>query len=35
MRGTAALNPAENDNVPQAALTRDWGLFIVKTTAYF
>lgn len=35
MRGTAGLNPAENDNTPQSMLARNWGLFIVKTTAYF
>jgi hypothetical protein len=35
MRGTAGLNSAENDNIPQSALQRDWGLFIIKTTAYF
>jgi hypothetical protein len=35
MRGTAALNPAENDNTPLTVLSRDWGLFMVKTTAYF
>jgi hypothetical protein len=35
MRGTAGLNSVENDNTPQSMLERNWGLFIVKTTAYF
>ncbi|HTM46270.1 MAG TPA: hypothetical protein VL137_15020, partial [Polyangiaceae bacterium] len=35
MHGTAGLNSAENSNTPLTSLTRDWGLFMVKTTAYF
>ena len=35
MHGTAALNPALNDNHPTSSLTQDWGVFLVKTTAYF
>jgi hypothetical protein len=35
MRGTAALNTALNDGTPRVNLTRTWGLFLVKTTAYF
>jgi hypothetical protein len=35
MRGTAGLNAIENDNTPPSALERNWGLFIIKTTAYF
>ncbi len=35
MHGTAALSSALNDNVPLAQLQRDWGFFVVKTTAYF
>ncbi len=34
MRGTAGLNPALNDK-PLDALTQNWGVFLVKTTAYF
>ena len=35
MAGTAALNPALNDNVPTALLERTWAVFLAKTTAYF
>jgi hypothetical protein len=35
MRGTAALNAALNDGTPPSQLQRSWGLFVVKTTAYF
>ena len=35
MRGTAGLQPALNDNQPLTALERDWGVFLLKTTAYF
>jgi len=35
MHGTAGLSPMDNDNVPQSSLTRDWGLLLLKTTAYF
>jgi hypothetical protein len=35
MHGTAGLNPALNDNRPLASLTKDWGVFLVKTTGYF
>lgn len=33
--GTAGLDPALNDNVPLSALTRNWAVFLAKTTAYF
>jgi hypothetical protein len=35
MHGTAALNPALNDNVQRDALRRDWGVGLAKTTVYF
>ena len=35
LRGTGALSSAQNDNQPTRTLTRDWGLFLLKTTAYF
>lgn len=35
MHGTAGLDSSLNDNVPLSSLTRDWGVFLVKTTAYF
>jgi hypothetical protein len=35
MVGTAGLDPALNDNQPRSELTRDWGAFFAKTTAYF
>lgn len=35
MHGTAGLSSALNDNRPLSTLTEDWGVFLVKTTAYF
>ena len=35
MEGTADLNPALNDQQPLKLLSRNWGLFLIKTTAYF
>jgi hypothetical protein len=35
MHGTAALDPSLNGGAPLDSLTRDWGLFLAKTTAYF
>jgi hypothetical protein len=35
MRGTAGLSSQLNDNAPLDTLTRDWLVFLVKTTAYF
>jgi hypothetical protein len=35
MRGTAALSSPLNDGRRLVDLTRTWGLFLVKTTAYF
>ena len=35
MRGTAGLSSSINGNQPLSALTPDWALFAVKTTAYF
>ena len=35
MRGTAGLSSSLNGNQPLNALTPDWALFAVKTTAYF
>jgi hypothetical protein len=35
MHGTAALNSSLNDNKPLGTLARDWGVLLVKTTAYF
>ena len=35
MHGTAGLDPALNGNTPRPAMTEDWGVFLVKTTAYF
>ena len=35
MRGTAGLSSSLNGNLPLSALTPDWALFAVKTTAYF
>jgi hypothetical protein len=35
MRGTASLDPALNSGIPLSELTRDWGVFLAKTTAYF
>jgi hypothetical protein len=35
MHGTAALDPTLNGGTPLDGLTRDWALFLAKTTAYF
>ena len=35
LHGTAALSSSLNDNQPLSALTPDWALFTVKTTAFF
>jgi hypothetical protein len=35
MSGTAGLASSLNDNAPLGALERNWGVFLVKTTAYF
>ncbi|MEI9948853.1 MAG: hypothetical protein WDO74_07680 [Pseudomonadota bacterium] len=35
MHGTAGLSAALNDNRPLSTLVEDWGVFLVKTTAYF
>jgi hypothetical protein len=35
MHGTAMLDPTLNDNQPRSILTRDWGVLLLKTTAYF
>ncbi len=35
MRGTADLQSTLNSNLPVSELTRDWGVFMAKTTAYF
>jgi hypothetical protein len=35
MHGTAGLSSDLNDGVPNHRLTTDWGVFLVKTTAYF
>ena len=35
MRGTNALTAALNSGQSPATLTRDWGVFMLKTTAYF
>jgi hypothetical protein len=35
LHGTAALSSALNDGKPLNALTTSWGLFLLKTTAYF
>jgi hypothetical protein len=35
MHGTAGLSSALNPNQPLSSLTEDWGVFLVKTTAYF
>jgi hypothetical protein len=35
MRGTANLSSALNANIPTAKLPREWGVFMLKTTAYF
>ena len=35
MHGTAGLDSSLNDNAPLSSLTKDWGVFLLKTTAYF
>lgn len=35
MIGTAGLSPELNDNVPKSQLSPEWGLLLLKTTAYF
>jgi predicted porin len=35
MHGTADLNTQLNNGTPAAELAPDWGLFLIKTTAYF
>jgi hypothetical protein len=35
MHGTAGLTKELNDNQPLSTLTKDWGVFVIKTTAYF
>jgi hypothetical protein len=35
MHGTAGLNSALNGGAPLKTLTKDWGVFLLKTTAYF
>ncbi len=35
MLGTANLDSALNDNTPRDRLPKNWGLFAIKTTAYF
>jgi hypothetical protein len=35
MRGTAALSPGLNSNLPLGELARDWTVFMAKTTAFF
>jgi hypothetical protein len=35
MLGTAGLSPAMNGGVPTSDLSPEWGLLLVKTTAYF
>ncbi len=35
MHGTAGLTSSLNDNASLSSLTKDWGVFLVKTTAYF
>ena len=35
MRGTASLTAGLNSGQSPATLTRDWGVFMLKTTAYF
>ncbi len=35
MHGTAALSTSLNDSKPLSELAEDWGLFLLKTTAYF
>ncbi|HEX8794053.1 MAG TPA: hypothetical protein VF765_24090 [Polyangiaceae bacterium] len=35
MAGTAGLDPTLNHNTPLSSLAQTWGVFLVKTTAYF
>lgn len=35
IHGTVDLDPAANDNVPNNRMDPNWGIFAVKTTAYF
>jgi hypothetical protein len=35
MVGTAILNSRLNDGKPLAELEREWGVFMIKTTAYY
>ena len=35
MHGTAALDPVLNANKPRSQLEKNWGVLLVKTTAYF
>ena len=35
MLGTAGLDPTLNGATPQSALSSPWGLFLIKTTAYY
>jgi hypothetical protein len=35
MHGTAGLTSSLNDNLPLSALTKDWAVLLLKTTAYF
>jgi len=35
LNGTGALSSAPNDGKPTGTLTKEWGLFLLKTTAYF
>ena len=35
LNGTGALSSGLNEGKPTGTLTKDWGLFLVKTTAYF
>ncbi|MEO6601525.1 MAG: hypothetical protein ABIQ16_16735, partial [Polyangiaceae bacterium] len=35
MHGTAGVSSALNDNRPLSTLTKDWGVLLLKTTAYF
>jgi hypothetical protein len=35
MNGTAALSSALNDGTPNTELAKEWGLFLLKTTAHF
>ena len=35
MHGTGGLSSQLNDKKPLDSLTKNWGLFMLKTTAYF